>query len=110
MSSAETALTALPDPQGRAPSIQARARSVHEVIGVLPDGTPHYAPIGLVVSDGPVVMCHLCGGWFRSVLAHLRSHGWNQAGYRAAFGLERGQSLEGSATRERRAVALTIRR
>jgi hypothetical protein len=110
MSSAETAWTALPDLQDRRLSVRARGRSVHEVVGVLPDGTTHYAPIGVVVGDGPLVMCHLCGGWFRSVLAHLRSHGWNQTDYRAAFGLERGQPLEGTVTRERRAAALTVRR
>ncbi|MCH6166755.1 MucR family transcriptional regulator [Pseudonocardia alaniniphila] len=110
MSSAETAWTALPHPPEYVPSTWARGRSVHEVAGVLPDGTVHYAPIGVVIGDGPVVMCHLCGEWFRSVLAHLRSHGWSQEAYRTAFGLERGQPLEGTSTRERRAAALTVRR
>ncbi|HEX4247193.1 MAG TPA: hypothetical protein VH008_04950 [Pseudonocardia sp.] len=87
-----------------------RGRRVHAVVAVLPDGTPCYSPIGTVLADGARVQCHLCGGWFRSVLAHLRVHGWDQAGYRAAFGLERGQPLEGTDTRRRRAVALRVRR
>jgi len=88
----------------------ARGRGVHAVVAVLPDGTPCYSPIGTVLGEGARVQCHLCGGWFRSVLAHLRVHGWDQAGYRAAFGLERGQPLEGPDTRRRRAVALRVRR
>ncbi|HEX4356057.1 MAG TPA: hypothetical protein VH141_00940 [Pseudonocardia sp.] len=88
----------------------ARGRRVHAVVAVLPDGTPCYSPIGTVLTEGARVQCHLCGGWYRSVLAHLRVHGWEQAGYRAAFGLERGQPLEGADTRRRRAVALRVRR
>ena len=30
-------------------------------VGVLADGTPHYAPIGEVIVDGSLVTCHLCG-------------------------------------------------
>jgi hypothetical protein len=80
------------------------------VVGTLPDGTPHYAPVGAVIADGDVVLCHLCGRWFRSVLAHLRQHGWDQVRYRAAFGLERAQTLEGASTRSRRAAAFIRRR
>jgi AraC-like DNA-binding protein len=69
-----------------------------------------YAPVGTVVAEGDHVLCHLCGGWFRSVLAHLRQHGWDQARYRVAFGLERAQSLEGATTRRRRAAAFIRRR
>lgn len=94
---------------GQVPSA-GRRRPVHPVVGVLADGTPYYSPIGVVVADGPFVVCHLCGSPFRSVLAHLRIHGWGQTAYRAAFGLERGQPLEGAETRERRAAALTRRR
>lgn len=67
-------------------------------------------PIGTVVRDGPHVQCHLCGGWYRSVLAHIRVHGWDQHAYREAFGLERREPLEGDATRRRRAAALRVRR
>lgn len=80
------------------------------VVAVLPDGTPSYAPLATVVREGTHVQCHLCGGWYRSVLAHIRVHGWDQNGYREAFGLERHQSLEGDATRRRRAAALVVRR
>jgi hypothetical protein len=77
---------------------------------VLPDGTPCHAPVGTVVRDGHRVMCHLCGGWFRSVVAHLRSHGWDHITYREVFGLERGEPLEGTDTRARRASSLRVRR
>lgn len=87
-----------------------RARRLRAVTGTLTDGTPYYAPVGTVVIDGDHVLCHLCGHWYRSVLTHLRQHGWDQTRYRAAFGLERGQPLEGAATRARRAAALVRRR
>ena len=86
----------------------AQAR-MHPVVAVLADGTPSYAPLGTVVRNGARVQCHLCGGWFRSVGAHLRAHGWGRAGYREAFGLERTESLEGAATRDRRSAALRRR-
>src|SRR5215469_17048416 len=76
---------------------------------VLADGTPFYAPMGEVVADGALVTCHLCGRALRSVTAHLRVHGWTKQAYCEAFGLERGQSLEGPETRKLRAVALASR-
>jgi hypothetical protein len=78
-------------------------------IGMLADGTPFYAPIGEVAADGPLVRCHLCGRALRSVTAHLRVHGWTKQAYCEAFGLERGQSLEGDETRKLRAAAFTSR-
>src|SRR5215472_2491508 len=75
-------------------------------VGLLIDGTPFYAPIGEVVVDGPLVTCHLCGRALRSVTAHLRVHGWTKQAYCEAFGLERGQTLEGPETRKLRAAAL----
>jgi AraC-like DNA-binding protein len=79
------------------------------VAGVLDDGTAFYAPVGEVVVEGSLVMCHLCGRSFRSVVAHLASHGWTKEKYCEAFGLERGQSLEGPETRKLRAAAFTAR-
>lgn len=90
-------------------TVSLRDRRVQPLVAVLADGTPAYAPLGAVVRDGQRVLCHLCGGWFRSVGAHLRAHGWARADYREAFGLERTESLEGTATRERRAAALRRR-
>src|SRR5260370_5104846 len=78
-------------------------------VGVLDDGTPLYAPMGEVIVDGSLVICHLCGRWLRSVTAHLRVHGWTKQAYCDAFGLERGQSLEGPETRKLRAAALVSR-
>ena len=91
----------------RAPEPKAPARCA--VAGCLPDGTPFYAPVGEVVTDGNLVVCHLCGQPKRSVTAHLRGHGWTKQQYCAAFGLEYGQSLEGSATRKLRSAAFTAR-
>jgi ROS/MUCR transcriptional regulator protein len=79
------------------------------VLAVLADGTPAFAPIGEVVVVDRRVVCHLCGRALRSVAAHLRVHGYTKEAYCAAFGLERGQSLEGPDTRELRAAALTSR-
>jgi len=78
-------------------------------IGMLADGTPFYVPTGEVAVDGPRVTCHLCGRALRSVTAHLRVHGWTKQAYCEAFGLERGQSLEGQETRKLRAAAFTSR-
>ena len=78
-------------------------------VGVLADGTLYYAPIGEVAVTGPLVTCHLCGRSLRSVTAHLRGHGWTKLAYCEAFGLERGQSLEGPETRKLRAAALASR-
>jgi len=80
------------------------------VRGMLDDGTAFFAPIGEVITDGALVTCHLCGRAFRSVTAHLPWHGWTKEQYCLAFGLERGQSLEGPETRKLRAAAFTARR
>jgi hypothetical protein len=91
-----------------AASGQAAPRS-RAVLGMLADGTSYFVPLGEVGSDGPLVVCHLCGRSFRSVAAHLRVHGWTKPGYCEAFGLERGQSLEADQTRKLRAAAFTSR-
>jgi ROS/MUCR transcriptional regulator protein len=83
--------------------------AIRPVAGVLADGTPYYAPIGEIISDGATVTCHLCGRSLKSVAAHLRAHGWTKAAYCAAFGLERGQPLEGLETRKRRAASFAPR-
>ena len=93
----------------RPPAPSRRGSPVRPVVGVLTDGTPFYAPIGEVIADGSLVTCHLCGRALRSVTAHLRAHGWTKEAYCQAFGLERGQSLEGPATRKLRAAAFTSR-
>src|SRR5450755_3966619 len=84
-------------------------RPVRPVVGVLDDGTPFFAPVGEVIVDESLVICHLCGRALRSVTAHLRAHGWTKAAYCEAFGLERRQSLEGPETRKLRAAAFTTR-
>src|ERR1700691_773559 len=97
---------AVPWPDQRS---QKAPRVVRPVVGALADGTPYYAPIGEVVSDGTTVTCHLCGRALKSVAAHLRTHGWTKAAYCETFGLERGQPLEGQQTRKRRAASFAPR-
>jgi len=84
-------------------------RQVRPVIGVLSDGTAHFAPTGEVLIEDGRVVCHLCGLLFQSVTAHLRAHGWTKLQYCEAFGLERGQSLEGPDTRKLRSAAFAAR-
>ncbi len=84
-------------------------RVARPAVAVLADGTPAFAPIGEVVVTDARVVCHLCGRALRSVTAHLRVHGYTKEAYCEAFGLERGQSLEGPDTRKLRAAALTSR-
>src|ERR1700727_1693041 len=88
---------------------QLAPRVVRPGVGVLADGTPYYAPIGEIVSDGITVTCHLCGRPRKSVTSHLRAHGWTKAAYCQTFGLERGQPLEGQETRKRRAASFAPR-
>lgn len=55
----------------------------------LPDGTGLHAPVGeLVVEEGTCrLCCHLCGGWYVSLGAHVRAHGHTAETYRATMGL-----------------------
>jgi hypothetical protein len=96
-------------PPGPGQGSRGARRAVRPVVGVLADGTPYYAPIGEIVSDGTTVICHLCGRSLKSVAAHLRVHGWTKAAYCETFGLERGQPLEGRETRKRRAASFAPR-
>jgi lambda repressor-like predicted transcriptional regulator len=92
------------------PAAAPARQAIRPVAGVLADGTAFYAPFGeVVIVDDALVTCHLCGRALRSVTAHLKAHGWTKDAYCEAFGLERGQSLEGPQTRELRAAALTAR-
>ena len=95
--------------QRRSAAVPRSGRALRPVVGVLEDGTAFYAQIGEVIIDGARVTCHLCGRSLRSVTAHLRGHGWTKQAYCEAFGLERGQSLEGPDTRKLRAAAFTAR-
>src|SRR6201992_1729315 len=104
MTAETTAAVPWPD-QGFKPG----SRAVQPVVGVLADGTPYYAPMGEIVSDGTTVTCHLCGRSLKSVAAHLRVHGWTKAVYCEAFRLEPGQPLEGRETRKRRAASFAPR-
>jgi hypothetical protein len=91
------------------PPVRGTLRTARTVVGFLVDGTPYFSPIGMVIADDSHVICHLCGRAFRSVTAHLASHGWTKVEYCQAFGLERAQSLEGAETRKLRATAFSAR-
>jgi AraC-like DNA-binding protein len=91
------------------PAVARSLRVARAIVGYLDDGTPYFSPIGEVVADHSRVICHLCGGAFKSVAAHLTSHGWTKAQYCEAFGLERSQSLEGAQTRKLRATVFAAR-
>lgn len=95
--------------QHRQEAVRGASPALRPFVGVLDDGTPFYAPIGEIIVDGARVTCHLCGRSLRSVSAHLRAHGWTKQAYCTAFGLERGQALEGPDTRKLRAAAFTAR-
>jgi AraC-like DNA-binding protein len=96
-------------PESRPAASRGHGRLMRPVVDVLADGTACYAPVGEIVIDGGLVVCHLCGRSLRSVSAHVRVHGWTLDAYRQAFGLERGQPLEGPDTRKLRAAAFTSR-
>jgi len=104
-----TAEIAAPAPVIRPAAGSRAAAGSRPVAGVLGDGTPFFAPVGEVVVQGTRVTCHLCGRAFRSVAAHLASHGWTKERYCEAFGLERSQPLEGPETRKLRAASLAAR-
>lgn len=91
------------------PSVPRSVRTARAIVGHLEDGTPYFTAIGEVAADHSHVICHLCGRAFKSVAAHLTSHGWTKAQYCQAFGLERSQSLEGAQTRKLRATAFAAR-
>ncbi len=95
--------------QARRVARPAPRQAPRPVVAVLADGTPAFAPIGEVVVTGTRVICHLCGRALRSVPAHLRVHGYTKETYCLAFGLERGQSVEGPDTRKLRSTALSSR-
>jgi hypothetical protein len=96
------------DLAGSASTTEVHARGT-PIVGFLSDGRPYFAPIGKIIADDSRVTCHLCGRSFRPVAAHLRSHGWTKPQYCEAFGLERGQSLEGPDTRKVRSVSFSAR-
>ncbi|MGO9504345.1 MAG: MucR family transcriptional regulator [Streptosporangiaceae bacterium] len=110
MSAELISLAAARRPARRTRAGRAPGRAVRPVVGALPDGTACYAPVGeIVITDDAQVICHLCGRALRSVTAHLKAHGWTKDAYCEAFGLERGQSLEGPETRKLRAAAFGAR-
>jgi len=84
-----------PAPFRDAPTSLSRGTQTHGHLWSLPDGTGLHAPPGeLVIEAGTGrVCCHLCGRWFVSLGAHLRSHGHTAESYREAMGLCRTRPL-----------------
>ncbi len=64
-------------------------RSHHEHLWHLADGTGLHAPPGELIRDTEtgMVCCHLCGEYFRSLGAHVRTHGHSAHSYRGLLGL-----------------------
>ena len=54
-----------------------------------------HAPYGELVRDeeSDMVLCHLCGQWFRALGSHVRAHERTADDYRAEFGLYRARPL-----------------
>jgi hypothetical protein len=71
---------------------------------------PIYGELGVLAElDAVRVVCHCCGGAYRSLDQHLRAHDLTAAEYRAIFGLGRRDPLRGRAMREQtRAHALRL--
>ena len=75
----------------------------------LADGTPIYAPLGIlpVDDDGRRVQCHLCGRWLKQITAgHLRRHGIDRDTYRDLIGLKRSNPLQAPELSRRRALIM----
>ncbi len=63
----------------------------------------------LLEVDGRV-QCHCCGGWYRSLQAHVAmEHGLKADDYRAAFGLNYTQGLQCSELRQRKSEQSSLR-
>lgn len=96
---------------GPAPGALPQPTASHAHLWSLPDGTGLHAPYGeLVIESGTGrVCCHLCGRWYVSLGAHLRTHGHTAESYREEMGLCRTRRLIASSlarsisTRQRQA-------
>lgn len=85
--------------------------TTHGHLWSLPDGTGLHAPLGQLVDDPTTgrLCCHLCGRWFVSLGAHVRTHGYTADTYRDTMQLLRTHPLVSSemsttiATRQARA-------
>ena len=64
---------------------------------------PFYGDVGVLVTDGARVECHLCARWFHLLGSHVRqAHGLSPAAYRALTGLNAQTALAGPVLRARR--------
>ncbi|RAY16838.1 hypothetical protein DPM19_01340 [Actinomadura craniellae] len=63
--------------------------------GEVPVPAGLHAPYGRLVRDeqSDLVLCHLCGRWFRALGSHVKAHGLSADEYRAAFGLYQTRAL-----------------
>ena len=87
--------------------------TTHGHLWTLPEGTGLHAPLGRLVEDPATgrLCCHLCGRWFVSLGAHVRTHGYTADAYRDTMQLLRTRPLISTelsttiATRQARAYA-----
>lgn len=82
------------------PHRRAKMRAWHAVHrprpAPIPQPDPALPPIGELIADddGGRVQCHVCGGWYVSLVLHIaRKHGLGGEEYRHRFGLARTQPL-----------------
>lgn len=66
-----------------------------------------HAPIGTLVrdADNDLVLCHVCGRWYRALGSHVRVHGLTADAYRQAFGLFAGKAISSREHTEARSAA-----
>lgn len=65
-----------------------------------PQADPTLPSHGQLVTDdaGERVQCHVCGNWYRSLVTHVRMHGFDADRYKAEYGLARNTPLTAPAT------------
>jgi hypothetical protein len=95
------------------PAGLSRADIAPIVVEHAPDGTPLYAPRGLLPAevDGSAVQCHLCGRWYRDLgSSQLRfAHGLTAADYRVLVGLRPRHPLQAPTLSAKRSDLLRAR-
>ncbi|MFI7134055.1 MucR family transcriptional regulator [Nonomuraea sp. NPDC050153] len=66
-----------------------------------------HAPMGTLVrdTDNDLVLCHVCGRWYRALGSHVRVHGLTADAYRQAFGLFASKALSSRGHTEARRAA-----
>jgi len=59
---------------------------------------------GEIIAEDDQIQCHVCGKFYKSLVTHIRTHGYNAETYKAAFDLPRRASLLSPATSAKRSA------